>query len=117
MLTKEDLKQLESELLSNDKAEAVKHLINAIEEMVTAMETMKLSTENLSMTCDKYKKIAEDSEKASLDLVQTIKHIHIALNTYRDQLPPALVDLANEIGKVIMSGAFIKAGVKSNANA
>ncbi len=117
MLTKQDLEQLEKDLLSNEKVEAVKTLITAIDEMVTAMETMKLSTENLSMTSDKFKKLAEDNAKACEDLTQTIKHIHFALNTYRDQIPPELVMLADELGKFVMSGAAIKVGVKQNANA
>ena len=92
-------------------------LQDAMDEIATAFLSMKMHSENLSMSFDKVNKIAADNEKACIDLTQTIKHIHIALNGCRDQIPEQLVALTDELGKFVMSGAAIKAGVKANANA
>lgn len=117
MFTPEEIKKLEVDLQGEKKAEALKLLIDSIDKMVTGMATMKIASENLSMTCDKYKQVAEDSQKAVIDLTTTIKHIHIALGRYLNELPPELVDLTKELGTFVMSGAAIKAGVIKNANA
>lgn len=116
MFTPQEIEKLKQKLASPEGADAINTIIASIESMATSVTDMKNQTEALGITCDNFKKIAEDNEKACIDLTQTIKHIHIALNTYREELPPELVNLANELGKFVMSGAAIKVGVKDNAN-
>lgn len=116
MFTKEEITQLKTKLEGPEGKAAIETIIASIETMVTAMDTMKLSVENLEMTCEKFKKIAQDNEKAAVDLTQSIKNIHIALNMHRDELPLDLVNLADELGKFVLSGAAIKVGVKANAS-
>ena len=114
MFTKDEIKELESKLKGPEAGQAIRTIIDSIDTMVTSLDTMKLQVENLSHTCEKFKKIAEDNEKACVDLTTTIKNIHIALNANRETLTPELEALATELGKFVMSSGALKAGVKSN---
>ena len=117
MFTAEEIQKLKEKLSSPQGKEAIDTIITSIESMVHSMNTMKTNVQLLEATTKQYEKMAVANEKACLDLTQTIKHIHIALNQYRSELPAELVQLTNELGTFVMSGAAIKAGVISNANA
>lgn len=117
MFTREEIDNLKKKLEGPEGKEAIDTIVASIETMVHSMNTMKTNVQLLERNSNDFEKIARDNEKACEDLTQTIKHIHIALNTYRDQIPPELVSLADELGKFVMSGAAIKVGVKVNANA
>jgi hypothetical protein len=101
-----------------DPEKALK-IIEEVQTSVTAIVTyfneMKVRVEDLSKTCNDYEKLAVDNQKACIDLTQSIKHIHISLNAHREVLPPELEQLANELGKFVLSGGAIKAGVMADA--
>lgn len=115
MFSEDEIKKLEDGLNGDNKKEAIRAIITAIETMVISMNEMKASVTALDQTCNDYKVIAESSQKANIDLTQAIKHIHLALNTERDLLPPSLIALSDELAKFVLSGAAIKIGVIANA--
>lgn len=116
MFTPEEITALKTKLSGPEGKEAIDTIVISIENMVISMNTMKTKVQLLEKISEDSQKLASDNEKACIDLTQTIKHIHIALNTYRDQVPPELVNLADELGKFVMSGAGIKAGIKDANN-
>lgn len=97
-------------------AEIIAHIQNELTTIVNAFNEMKELSKNNSALCEEYKTQVVIAQKANVDLVQSIKQIHIALSAHIDVLPLDLQNLTQELAKFVLSSSVIKAGVISNAN-
>ena len=107
-------KELLQGLKDPEKAQAIiTEIQDSLEVIVTEFESMKTVVAQAHSDLDKACKLARDNEQACIDLTQSIKNIHIALNSERETLSETLVKLTDELGKFVMSGRLLR---KSSLN-